>query len=122
MILRPPRSTRTDTLFPYTTLFRSGTEDHPAGRLHAREELVGAADGAALRVVDDDDGRRAGQEAAQRRRQGACPGVGAAALAERDPPFDGLTGDVRCLPWPRLQDGDGAPRAHGGTDSPQYGQ
>src|SRR3546814_20310454 len=26
MILRPPRSTRTDTLFPYTTLFRS----HPS--------------------------------------------------------------------------------------------
>src|SRR3546814_9962913 len=24
LILRPPRSTRTDTLFPYTTLFRSG--------------------------------------------------------------------------------------------------
>src|SRR3546814_19499431 len=24
MILRPPRSTRTDTLVPYTTLFRSG--------------------------------------------------------------------------------------------------
>src|SRR3546814_6521260 len=27
MILRPPRSTRTDTLFPYTTLFRSIGED-----------------------------------------------------------------------------------------------
>src|SRR3546814_1848394 len=27
MIRRPPRSTRTDTLFPYTTLFRSGLED-----------------------------------------------------------------------------------------------
>src|SRR3546814_5139588 len=27
MIRRPPRSTRTDTLFPYTTLFRS---QHPA--------------------------------------------------------------------------------------------
>src|SRR3546814_2144484 len=28
MIRRPPRSTRTDTLFPYTTLFRSiATED-----------------------------------------------------------------------------------------------
>src|SRR3546814_15608241 len=26
MILRPPRSTRTDTLFPYTTLFRSIAE------------------------------------------------------------------------------------------------
>src|SRR3546814_14360373 len=25
---RPPRSTRTDTLFPYTTLFRSGREAH----------------------------------------------------------------------------------------------
>src|SRR3546814_4177484 len=29
MIRRPPRSTRTDTLFPYTTLFRSRlAEDH----------------------------------------------------------------------------------------------
>src|SRR3546814_13043799 len=29
MIRRPPRSTRTDTLFPYTTLFRSKAEiDH----------------------------------------------------------------------------------------------
>src|SRR3546814_14797473 len=27
MIRRPPRSTRTDTLFPYTTLFRSGGGD-----------------------------------------------------------------------------------------------
>src|SRR3546814_16670198 len=33
MIRRPPRSTRTDTLFPYTTLFRSLkiAEIHPAG-------------------------------------------------------------------------------------------
>src|SRR3546814_3171541 len=31
MIRRPPRSTRTDTLFPYTTLFRSaaGGGSHP---------------------------------------------------------------------------------------------
>src|SRR3546814_7101217 len=28
MIRRPPRSTRTDTLFPYTTLFRSGERPH----------------------------------------------------------------------------------------------
>src|SRR3546814_11400684 len=27
MIRRPPRSTRTDTLFPYTTLFRSTGQD-----------------------------------------------------------------------------------------------
>src|SRR3546814_2513125 len=30
MLRRPPRSTRTDTLFPYTTLFRS-TAAHPLG-------------------------------------------------------------------------------------------
>src|SRR3546814_4070073 len=29
MIRRPPRSTRTDTLFPYTTLFRSRCPDAP---------------------------------------------------------------------------------------------
>src|SRR3546814_14189810 len=28
MIRRPPRSTRTDTLFPYTTLFRSKAQAH----------------------------------------------------------------------------------------------
>src|SRR3546814_5691135 len=31
MIRRPPRSTRTDPLFPYTTLFRSGREPHILG-------------------------------------------------------------------------------------------
>src|SRR3546814_16042116 len=36
MIRRPPRSTRTDTLFPYTTLFRSGA---PALRV-LREQPV----------------------------------------------------------------------------------
>src|SRR3546814_4559920 len=30
MLRRPPRSTRTDTLFPYTPLFRSGVGDRPA--------------------------------------------------------------------------------------------
>src|SRR3546814_5073634 len=41
MIRRPPRSTRTDTLFPYTTLFRSGLAlgargDLPIGHLTVR--------------------------------------------------------------------------------------
>src|SRR3546814_9588623 len=31
MIRRPPRSTRTDTLFPYTTLFRSFGSGHRIG-------------------------------------------------------------------------------------------
>src|SRR3546814_3708866 len=34
MIRRPPRSTRTDTLFPYTTLFRSDLR--PVGDAHRR--------------------------------------------------------------------------------------
>src|SRR3546814_8641807 len=34
MILRPPRSTRTDTLFPYTTLFRSGIDGAADPRPH----------------------------------------------------------------------------------------
>src|SRR3546814_9983301 len=35
MIRRPPRSTRTDTLFPYTTLFRS-----PMGLDRLRDEMA----------------------------------------------------------------------------------
>src|SRR3546814_5513896 len=36
MIRRPPRSTRTDTLFPYTTLFRS--KHHMAGVGHTADD------------------------------------------------------------------------------------
>src|SRR3546814_3904770 len=39
MIRRPPRSTRTDTLFPYTTLFRSRD---PATGTGARRQRPGA--------------------------------------------------------------------------------
>src|SRR3546814_1546048 len=35
MIRRPPRSTRTDTLFPYTTLFRSRTARSSGINLHS---------------------------------------------------------------------------------------
>src|SRR3546814_6639260 len=42
MIRRPPRSTRTDTLFPYTTLFRSGVIYSLPGRVD-----VGTDQGAA---------------------------------------------------------------------------
>src|SRR3546814_16020747 len=47
MIRRPPRSTRTDTLFPYTTLFRSPGD---AGAL-VREQELGA--GPALVLLID---------------------------------------------------------------------
>src|SRR3546814_5501809 len=43
MIRRPPRSTRTDTLFPYTTLFRSA--DRRAARADANLRQVAAPAG-----------------------------------------------------------------------------
>src|SRR3546814_4543235 len=63
MIRRPPRSTRTDTLFPYTTLFRS-RPGAPARRARALHLAVGRnrrhARGAAPLQGErsDDRGRR----------------------------------------------------------------
>src|SRR3546814_3084193 len=37
MIRRPPRSTRTDTLFPYTTLFRSALDTEHLGRIGRKQ-------------------------------------------------------------------------------------
>src|SRR3546814_1710826 len=44
MIRRPPRSPRTDTLFPYTTLFRSSGIVTPAHWREVYAELAGFAD------------------------------------------------------------------------------
>src|SRR3546814_3896851 len=41
MIRRPPRSTRTDTLFPYTTLFRSHQPRHRAAGVTEVAEVAG---------------------------------------------------------------------------------
>src|SRR3546814_21093678 len=41
MIRRPPRSTRTDTLFPYTTLFRSARHSHVNEKQEHRERITG---------------------------------------------------------------------------------
>src|SRR3546814_10105081 len=43
MIRRPPRSTRTDTLFPYTTLFRSAQIAEANGKLESTQQLAGLA-------------------------------------------------------------------------------
>src|SRR3546814_2742328 len=54
MIRRPPRSTRTDTLFPYTTLFRSrlARVQQLAEHLDARaDRLLGIADAHDLDLV-----------------------------------------------------------------------
>src|SRR3546814_983352 len=40
MIRRPPRSTRTDTLFPYTTLFRSTCGEDPRSGASVRDRFL----------------------------------------------------------------------------------
>src|SRR3546814_226408 len=58
MIRRPPRSTRTDTLFPYTTLFRSdvvGNLSAEGRGVRAEHEVAQAA--AELRPEDPLSGR-----------------------------------------------------------------
>src|SRR3546814_6542515 len=48
MIRRPPRSTRTDTLFPYTTLFRSAPQAwscSPPGQRRSRRPQAPKCDG-----------------------------------------------------------------------------
>src|SRR3546814_11663504 len=57
MLRRPPESTRTDTLFPYTTLFRSlCSPGNPAGGPVSAEAVLDLARrlrGQALVVVDE---------------------------------------------------------------------
>src|SRR3546814_2062423 len=87
MIRRPPRSTRTDTLFPYTTLFRS------EGVLRAVGRAIGLAPARckhhARRVAGDAIEKAVGRE------------VHAAGLVHRGDPADrprhhtGLAGIVR---------------------------
>src|SRR3546814_5771532 len=48
MIRRPPRSTRTDTLFPYTTLFRSPVPHHPAAGGDVQQAVAGGQVGVEL--------------------------------------------------------------------------
>src|SRR3546814_6904099 len=50
MIRRPPRSTRTETLFPYTTLVRSTAAQRGVGR---REGVAAVVGGRTDRVADD---------------------------------------------------------------------
>src|SRR3546814_56786 len=66
MIRRPPRSTRTDTLFPYTTLFRSDV----ARALHPNPgTLSGGLCAAVLSVWGNADGQQALSVSAQRQHE-----------------------------------------------------
>src|SRR3546814_8672751 len=78
MIRRPPRSTRTDTLFPYTPLFRSrAAAQSPAGRHRPRGGLTMAARGR-------DDDKPFLSRWSQRKRQAVEEDAAAAAQADAE--------------------------------------
>src|SRR3546814_15830391 len=68
MIRRPPRSTRTDTLVPYTTLFRSLEPLFEFGFLAARREHRARIDAFDLLVHDRAEQFVLGSEACVQRR------------------------------------------------------
>src|SRR3546814_13932746 len=87
MIRRPPRSTRTDTLFPYTTLFRSLRAGSPAANpdaarpVAARYATAAAVPGSACVPAAAPDWRRHSTASSQK-----------AAHESFDSPFNGFTG------------------------------
>src|SRR3546814_2159072 len=74
MIRRPPRSTRTDTLFPYTTLFRADPLGAPVPTTFRMR--AGLRDGAGVVAAD---------QAARALGRAACAAPGAAAGHSRRP-------------------------------------
>src|SRR3546814_6450147 len=74
MIRRPPSSTRTDTLFPYTTLFRSDA----VGRIIGVECRIGTRAIVRQRQRRAADDRRAGRDL-ERRGGGAVVAMGVGA-------------------------------------------
>src|SRR3546814_18835429 len=113
MIRRPPRSTRTDPLFPYTTLFRS-----PTGTSAAHDDLGdrAAAAGAHAGAQRDPGGRARHRVPGGRRRRPAAarpqgPALAAALrggeradpadhLRPRQPSFGGLDPTSTSAPGP----------------------
>src|SRR3546814_20797880 len=72
MIRRPPRSTRTDTLFPYTTLFRSEAVNLGDG-VHGHEADVVPVERILRARITKADPKLPGKEMAPKTRPGAGP-------------------------------------------------
>src|SRR3546814_9957825 len=95
MIRRPPRSTRTDTLFPYTTLFRSKAQLHVVADVAADVEAGIATDQvpAVLDVVGLGDLDVALDRATAGRGQGELGDLVMAAALVLDRELDALVRD-----------------------------
>src|SRR3546814_5133642 len=82
MIRRPPRSTRTDTLFPYTTLFRSSA---PAAAPRRRAAGRGGAGICAVRAQAATCREASAGGEGRHAPSGCHPGQASNASASRDP-------------------------------------
>src|SRR3546814_16475376 len=106
MIRRPPRSTRTDTLFPYTTLFRSRGHRRVAGAVgssqmtHGDPVRTGSREAALLPFT--------GEGGAQRRMRARAQRAALALRAEAEIP-----GSASLRPRPPIR-----PHAFAGAGSP----
>src|SRR3546814_3647675 len=120
MIRRPPRSTRTDPLFPYTTLFRS--RRGPARRASGRRQGPGGGPGNGLSLprhrllaADDRPGqagrrpRRRSQAAMTRRRLTLDTPTGPVTVTEEDGAIIGVT-------WTSPTGSSPASGSHDGSD------
>src|SRR3546814_19271931 len=98
MIRRPPRSTRTDTLFPYTTLFRSRltTEDLQGlfGRIVAKEGVTVAPEALAMIARAADGSARDGLSLLD---QAIAPGGGITVAAAQAQSMLGLAARARAF-------------------------
>src|SRR3546814_18118230 len=124
MIRRPPRTTRTDTLFPYTTLFRSLRSINVAAATR-RSPPIG-------KCSRDRPTRKRGSSSSHKGRVGAVPGARALNSGERGPidvnvnlrssramskythvifDFDGVITESPFEAFNRLEDERGLPRA-----------
>src|SRR3546814_19632423 len=77
MIRRPPRSTRTDTLFPYTTLFRSMSENQQIkqGGQHGRRNGLEGNLPEAQQLLAQQGRKARAQILARRDQRGGAPAV-----------------------------------------------
>src|SRR3546814_4676717 len=98
MIRRPPRSTRTATLFPYTTLFRSRVRHRPHPRRPA--DAGGGGEALAAGPAADDHPRRRRQPDAD------AEAVGPGGSRSVRPPVEQRRGDA-AGGRPRLEAGAG---------------
>src|SRR3546814_16715175 len=105
MIRRPPRTTRTDTLFPYTTLFRSRAvvvhlADHASSELHGAEP---ALEGPGERTLDH--ALEASFEPSASHRRRGYRARSRWAVREPHPPYEvgGTNARPACTPAPHLR-------------------